>query len=420
MLQYLHLLSGMFLAASMVFYFGIAQRPALYIFFISYFAEYIVSQRWKQWRFDGSQYAFIAMVCFFLLIPIYHLFEATDTYFFKQLEMRMAFGGIGILGILGSNKNFKIDFIGITFAAVSVILCIFLLIKTLSVTGFHTDLESFVTTCSKIRIDYINNHMIFNQYLCISFCFLCYFLIKYKKTYNYILCLTAAVIIYATIFLSEGRAGFISLHLIIVSFLTYQMFRWKKSAGIIASVSLLAAMIFVMSTHYRMDSESLKNNPRFMIWHPAIELIKEKPLLGYGVSDGSEKYIDKCLEEGPYFFIYIPQENPQKGWAGRNIIGAHAHNVFLQTLMEFGILGLLIFISIFVFSIRSTKGKERVLLLLFYIGWICQGMFESLGSGLYPLTFCFVIYSIAAPRYSSDKNPDSTPNSFASQKTGHN
>ena len=74
---------------------------------------------------------------------------------------------------------------------------------------------------------------------------------------------------------------------------------------------------------------------RFLIWNAAVQLIKEKPLLGWGVGTFGVYY---ALAQGEFLSrqenkSFLPQAN-------RSI---NAHNDYLQVWAETGIIGLFLF-----------------------------------------------------------------------------
>ncbi|WP_109301994.1 O-antigen ligase [Aquimarina sp. AU474] len=92
---------------------------------------------------------------------------------------------------------------------------------------------------------------------------------------------------------------------------------------------------------------------RLLTWNASIQLIKEAPLLGYGVGDTNDALIEKYKELN-YFHNYNNKYN--------------AHNQFLQTFLQTGVLGFSVLICIFVLlALRMNRSKNEfsVFLVLF-------------------------------------------------------
>lgn len=407
-LQYLHLLSVMALVCTLPFYYSPFQQYALILSFATFILEFCVSQRWHDWHWDYTKLTFLAMAAFYLLMPLMHIFENTDTYFAKQMETRLAFVAIPLLGICGANPRYKLNYIGFTFIISATILAAYVVIRTLVATGMHADLTTCQITALYIRLA-INNHMIFNQHLCIALAFTCYFAIKYHNLPLRIALASTFAISQAYMLLAEGRAGFIGFNLIVIIFIAYLLIRWNKIGGIIISALIIAAAILMVGSHRQLykDSspESIAKDPRIAIWTVSLNLIRQRPVFGYGVSDGEELFIDESIRQYPELLNQPPQ-NPDMAWRGRNIIGAHTHSTFVQTMLEFGIVGLVIFLSIIVLAVISSKGEERLLMILFLTGWLIQASVEVLGCGLYPITFCLMIYTIICSKPPTPRQTD--------------
>ncbi len=92
---------------------------------------------------------------------------------------------------------------------------------------------------------------------------------------------------------------------------------------------------------------------RLLTWNASIKLIQEAPLLGYGVGDTNDMLIEKYKELN-YFHNYKNKYN--------------AHNQFLQTFLQTGIIGFGVLINIFILlAIRMNRSRNElsVFLILF-------------------------------------------------------
>ncbi|MFD1551228.1 O-antigen ligase family protein [Putridiphycobacter roseus] len=91
---------------------------------------------------------------------------------------------------------------------------------------------------------------------------------------------------------------------------------------------------------------------RIKIWNSSMALIQEKPIIGYGTGDVKSVLRDQYLVDGN-LSAYDKQLN--------------AHNQFLQTTIALGLLGLLLFLSIFIFGIGMGLKMHNYYLFSFLI-----------------------------------------------------
>ncbi|MFD2563583.1 O-antigen ligase family protein [Aquimarina rubra] len=100
-------------------------------------------------------------------------------------------------------------------------------------------------------------------------------------------------------------------------------------------------------------ANSTSEKARLLSWSASLELIEEAPLLGYGIGDANEVLIEKYKELGYTYNL----ENKY-----------NAHNQFLQTFLQTGVLGFGTLISIFVLlaiRMRRSRNEFSVFLILF-------------------------------------------------------
>lgn len=124
---------------------------------------------------------------------------------------------------------------------------------------------------------------------------------------------------------------------------------------------------------------------RLLNWDAAIDLIKQEPLWGYGIGDSQNELNKKYKEKG-----YItPLKNSH-----------NAHNQFLQTYIECGVIGFLWIVMIFWNMSRiaiSLKDQRAFLIGIISILFLSL-MFESIFSRFSGISFfsflvCIVFFS---------------------------
>ncbi|MBW1293919.1 O-antigen ligase family protein [Aquimarina litoralis] len=108
-------------------------------------------------------------------------------------------------------------------------------------------------------------------------------------------------------------------------------------------------------------ANSTSEKARLLSWDASLKLIKDAPLLGYGIGDANDILINKYSELG-YTYNFDNRYN--------------AHNQFLQTLLQTGIMGFVILVSIFVvLAIRMRRSRnEFSVFLILLISLIFESM----------------------------------------------
>ena len=82
---------------------------------------------------------------------------------------------------------------------------------------------------------------------------------------------------------------------------------------------------------------------RLIIWPGVREFVANKPLLGYGISENGNIFYDTVYNTG---------------WTGLDGVWLHAHNEFLQTLYEGGIITLLAALYMLFFTAKKIRSCE--------------------------------------------------------------
>jgi O-antigen ligase len=179
----------------------------------------------------------------------------------------------------------------------------------------------------------------------------------------------------AGILLSASRGGMFAA-IVALLILPAGFFRMSHGRKVVVSVALALAIVLAvvvvperswerlmtiddMATT-RWSSESLQNldmvNMRVAIWKEGLATFEEHPFLGVGV--------------GGYINVVAPIEGERRV----------AHNVFLSILVELGLVGLILFISmigVLMLSVRYMKKDERLMWLLLLSTYMVGGFFLS-------------------------------------------
>jgi O-antigen ligase/Tfp pilus assembly protein PilF len=233
--------------------------------------------------------------------------------------------------------------------------------------------RDFFNDIDKVPLDQLINQLngntgnknIFAASLVIKIPFILYCLLQ-AKTGERVFHLSSLTVGITTIFLSSARASFVSLFLITLCFLIFCFLQFRqsrktelllyRSAYIIIPLIagfFLAKSVFAQANLYqersnsgysdissRISSISLtqdNSSYRLALWKHAFSYIKEHPMMGCG-------YGNWKLASIPYEKEYINDLN----------VPAHAHNDFLEYFAELGIVGGLLYLSLFVCLLICT------------------------------------------------------------------
>ena len=198
------------------------------------------------------------------------------------------------------------------------------------------------------------------------------------------------LVIYATITLSEGRAGLITANLLVIAFIGFVIYRYCRKAIIPIVIVCVGLAGVGISKHNRLQLDMIKSEPRILIWEQAWELIKERPVLGYGVCDGRERFVTESLNNEELVKNFW--DNWMEKHPDYKAHRFHCHNVFVESALEFGIVGLLLTIALFALPIVLTKGRKRSYIALIMLIFFIQSIFEAFTYHFQPMLFCLMVF----------------------------
>ena len=114
---------------------------------------------------------------------------------------------------------------------------------------------------------------------------------------------------------------------------------------------------------------------RIILWKSALNLFKNNPVLGVGTGDIKDELMQEYLK-------FDFQEGVQKKF--------NCHNQYLQFAATLGIIGILVFLMIFVIPLKEAYQAKNIVVILFLMLVLGNVFFESMletNAGL--LFFCF-------------------------------
>ncbi|MBQ0735313.1 O-antigen ligase family protein [Aquimarina celericrescens] len=183
---------------------------------------------------------------------------------------------------------------------------------------------------------------------------LCYYL-KNKlqsKTQVFII-----ILLFLYLFLLASIAAY--LILLIISILLISNISNKSHKYTMTIIFLLGFIVFFKNPRVfdfytnvtdtnntlEIDNTSIERS-RLLTWNASIKLIKDAPIFGYGIGDTNEVLVEKYKELN-YISNYQNQYN--------------AHNQFLQTFLQTGIIGFTVLVNIFILlALRMNRSRNEI------------------------------------------------------------
>lgn len=117
---------------------------------------------------------------------------------------------------------------------------------------------------------------------------------------------------------------------------------------------------------------------RIFIWHSALHLIQQRPVLGYGLKGAENELIKQY--ESKRFEIGIPDKY-------------NSHNQYMETTLKSGIIGLALMLTIFIIPLWEGIRQKKLLLILMVIHFMIVSMVEgTLEMQQEIIFYCFFIF----------------------------
>jgi O-antigen ligase len=182
-------------------------------------------------------------------------------------------------------------------------------------------------------------------------------------------------ILIALIYMTPGRSGYLAF-VVVTVYLGYLLFR-EKLYKMLSVVFLLSSTLLLTSPLVRdrielgikemqhVDPATIESSSmgmRMAVWKNTIELIQDRPLLGFGTGSFEAAYSQKI------------KDNPE--WE-KNILH-DPHNQFLKIWAEMGIFGLMVFLSMLASSLFQKSSKMYLHLGIgVLLAWCATSLFSS-------------------------------------------
>lgn len=173
-------------------------------------------------------------------------------------------------------------------------------------------------------------------------------LIGPNRKYQPFLKIFVTGLVLIAIWLSGSRSGMMAIGFIIFSSLIY-CFREQKLKNFLVGVVAVCLVFFLFQT-IKSERVSIWDN-RNLIWEEGIKAVVKRPILGYGQEN---------------FELIYP--------VARNVKVDNAHNIFIETAVSSGIVGLILFALILFTAIKEASVPVKLSLGAFVI----SGFFNPL------------------------------------------
>jgi O-antigen ligase len=389
-----NLLSALILVTLLPFSFSVAEYIALTFYFSTYTLELLFTKNRCKITIQKKQVLYLIFIVFFALILLYYFKETNLNYFQKLFEKRLPILAFGIIGLFGFNPKYKLEYFAHAIILTSIVLIIYLVCIQIGLIDFlKSNIKSEIFRFA--RIEKVNAHMMFNFYLNTSINFLVYLILKVKS--NKIIktiYIGFGIIIYSILFISEGRTGFIASNILLVIILFYLTFRWKKAIGFIFLAIAPIILFAIIIHHPRVSKKEFTTENRLFLWGIAEEIVVQHPIVGYGASTAEYLYTNQLKKSNNQYFNQAMKDGYM----------VDSHNQFIQVEMEFGVLGLLLIFSLYLYPLFVVENENRLFVYMFVIISLFQSCFDMFITGQFSVMFFLVL--VLFLNVSSDQSND--------------
>nr|WP_319998902.1 O-antigen ligase family protein [uncultured Draconibacterium sp.] len=212
-----------------------------------------------------------------------------------------------------------------------------------------------------------------------------FLLVKADKFEKYLTTVFLIVIAIA-VSLSGSRSGMLAIVISSVIFLLFDTnivskFRQLRNYKLLIFVIMICFVASVSVLYYQKKDST---NGRLLIWKVSSEMIKDKPVFGYGYGAFQAKYMDY---QADYF-----HDSPNSEYSQLADNVKHPFNEFIKVAVEFGIVGLIVVLSLFLFVLWKNIKSENENKGLVFSGLVS---FLVLACFSYPLEYIAVWFLLA-------------------------
>lgn len=353
---------------------------------ISFIVDFIYNKKYKDFKMSRERIYYCTIILFFLLFYIYYPFEKDTKYTLFLLDKRYFLIVGAFCGFLGLNERHKLSYYLKTIIITAVISILYLIFIRIGFLNFLLS-ENRANLFTHARIVYLNNHMVFNLYM--NLAIICiWYIVKHQykqlQKWKIFLYIIVFLIMYYILSISEGRSGFL-MSLFIISFLLLKEIWQRKKYLIIIALSGLSALVYTeISHHQRISEKQIKGEPRLFLWKNAIKVIQENPFLGKGASSAQVAFDNQRASS--------TDETYKNFWTPYDFVDSH--NQYIQTTMEFGLLGLCLLLFIYFYPLILAQKQRKIFAFLVTTVLAFQSVFDMFITGQFVHLFLLCTFMI--------------------------
>lgn len=365
-----------FVALILAFSLSMPDSWVIKVFFVwsaSWAVDVVVNKRYLSFSLKKQSWAMYAMIVFYAIMLISLLYTDNVAYAGKVLIRRISMLIIPLMLSIGFSSSYKMKPLLLAFLCGAMFsLCVML---GLPVIRYMTDFRFQNRVHAQPLIAAISAYLDFKHrtfggviqiFAILVFLYLRKDLKPVLKEFYWPCFIAYMAVFFAFMSLMGGRIvliAFLSLVLVFALWMIWQK-KWRKTAIIGIAIIMISAIV-LYSYHPRfqnihfsemMKKESLnQKEPRIGLWISSIELLKENHqwLFGVGIGDSKDALVLKYAENN------LSTETTENRM--------HPHNTFLNTLVETGISGMLVWLFLWAIPLICARGKTRI--------YVCAGQF---------------------------------------------
>ncbi len=390
---------------------------ALVIF--SVVATFTGSWREKKKRL-ATNYLWLLPVMYFVIVAASMAWDPNGFGAFKSVETNAGF--LILPPLIASLEPLKKHILKaglLSFAFSTCVVCLVCLVLAWSEYRSVGDYRVFYYQYLSGQLDM--NAIYLSLYIALSICIFLYYYFIRKNTSSrfslFLILIICAFLCFVVMLLSSKMILFLLCLLIIFTalYISYSRnFLWQGLVILILFIAGAGFAVWQMPyVKWRVQVTLLKDYKnqddnqnglavRAKIWQHAADVIGEKPVTGFGIKGGNDKLVEKYREEGFWF-------------AEQN--GYNCHNMYLQLLVNTGMIGLIPILVLSVLCAITSAKRRSYLFMSFMVLFLGLSVTESLlevQKGIvFAVIFIFLFYY--HPPETTEKTQDSGRKSLKSQ-----
>ncbi len=341
---------------------------------------------------------FILPISLLILASILSLINSTSALFsFKSILNIVLYSLLYVVIINNIKKERQIKVLLISALMSGVVTSFYCLIQYLgldpithTVNPADSNFGTYRTTGFLDNPDVVSGYLVILPTIALSL------FITSKNLFLKILFISSFILITLLIILIHSVAPILGLSAAFLVFTAFIIsrttFTWKNSLIVLLLISFIGGGGFLTNKFESIFNSIFHHYGRFLdlssdrllMWRTAGEMIKDKPVVGIGISMYKVKffeYRDKVLDKIPYFGVYEKSEQ--------------AHNEYFQLWAEMGTIGIIaamwLIISYFIYAIKfiipsplegegRVRGTTNQLLIIGCMSGVIAFLIDAIGS----------------------------------------